>query len=142
MASDHSHLLGSGENSGPAPVLDAHAHAHDHDHDSDDEMATSRPPSYHPVDHHSEQPLLKEERRGRESTGSYGNGDIEGRPMLHHHQDTRSKSPERNAELATRRKYLIAAIFLVLSLVSFVAQTESAVYIQHELHWNKPYFML
>ena len=135
MASDHSHLLGSGENSGPAPVLDAHAH------DSDDEMATRRPPSYHPVDHYSEQPLLKEERRGRESTGSYGNVDIEGRPMLHH-QDMRSKSPERNAELATRRKYLIAGIFLILSLVSFVAQTESAVYIQHELHWNKPYFML
>lgn len=141
VASDHSHLLGSGENSGPAPVLDAH--------DSDDEMTTSRPPSYRPIDgnghdqygYDGHQPLLKEEQRGRSSNASYGPGDVEGRPMLHH-AHVRSQSPGKDAEKATRRKYMIAAVFLLLSLVSFVAQTESAVYIQHELHWNKPYFML
>jgi drug/metabolite transporter (DMT)-like permease len=42
----------------------------------------------------------------------------------------------------TRRKYIYASFFLVLSLVSFVIQTETAVYIQHELKWKKAYCML
>ncbi|RMZ75524.1 hypothetical protein DV738_g5417, partial [Chaetothyriales sp. CBS 135597] len=42
----------------------------------------------------------------------------------------------------TRRKYVYAAFFLLLSLVSFVVQTETAVYIQHDLKWNKAYCML
>ncbi|RMD40189.1 hypothetical protein DV735_g4935, partial [Chaetothyriales sp. CBS 134920] len=42
----------------------------------------------------------------------------------------------------TRRKYVYAAFFLLLSLVSFVVQTETAVYIQHELKWDKAYCML
>ena len=41
-----------------------------------------------------------------------------------------------------RRKYIYASFFLVLSLVSFVVQTETAVYIQHELGWNKAYCMM
>jgi drug/metabolite transporter (DMT)-like permease len=45
-------------------------------------------------------------------------------------------------ENLTRRKYYYAAFFLVVSLVSFVVQTETAVYIQHELKWNKAYCML
>ncbi|KAF9886326.1 hypothetical protein FE257_011585 [Aspergillus nanangensis] len=99
----------------------------------------------HP-DAHSHQPLLKdEENRGRLSNASFGNGDVEGRPMLHHHTrrpTIRSGSPEHTAERATRRKYFIASGFLLLSLASFVVQTETAVYIQHELHWDKPYCML
>ncbi|KAI5307329.1 hypothetical protein KEM56_007263 [Ascosphaera pollenicola] len=43
---------------------------------------------------------------------------------------------------ATRRKYIYASFFLALSLVSFVVQTETAVYIQKELGWVKPYCML
>lgn len=35
-----------------------------------------------------------------------------------------------------------AAFFLLVSLISFVVQTETAVYIQHELHWDKAYCML
>lgn len=104
----------------------------------------SSPPAYRRVDGHDshEQPLLKEEQRGRLSNSSFhADGDIEGRPMLHH-ANVRSQDPAKCAEQATRRKYMIAAIFLILSLVSFVAQTESAVYIQHELRWDKPYFML
>lgn len=54
----------------------------------------------------------------------------------------RSRSPEYDAAQATRKKYMVAAGFLVLSLVSFVIQTETAVYIQHELGWDKPYCML
>jgi drug/metabolite transporter (DMT)-like permease len=37
---------------------------------------------------------------------------------------------------------MLAGIFLLLSLVSFVIQTETAVYIQHELGWKKAYSML
>ena len=64
--------------------------------------------------------------------------------MLHHSRrpTIRSRSPENTADRATRRKYIIASGFLVLSLVSFVVQTETAVYIQHDLGWDKPYCML
>ena len=54
----------------------------------------------------------------------------------------RSRSPDTQARLATRKKYTYAAFFLGLSLISFVVQTETAVYIQHELGWNKAYCML
>lgn len=37
---------------------------------------------------------------------------------------------------------MLAGICLMISLVSFVVQTETAVYIQHELKWNKAYCML
>lgn len=52
------------------------------------------------------------------------------------------RDPITQAKLETRKKYTYAAIFLVLSLVSFTVQTETAVYIQHELKWEKPYCML
>lgn len=52
------------------------------------------------------------------------------------------RDPQAQAHLETRRKYTYAAIFLVLSLISFTVQTETAVYIQHELKWEKPYCML
>ena len=55
----------------------------------------------------------------------------------------RSKSPTyATPENLTRRKYIYASFFLLVSLVSFVVQTETAVYIQHELGWNKAYCML
>jgi len=52
------------------------------------------------------------------------------------------RDPESQARYETKRKYTYAAIFLALSLVSFTVQTETAVYIQHELKWEKPYCML
>ena len=52
------------------------------------------------------------------------------------------RDPVTQAKLETRKKYTLAAIFLVLSLISFTVQTETAVYIQHELKWEKPYCML
>ncbi|KAJ5418902.1 uncharacterized protein N7487_002452 [Penicillium crustosum] len=72
------------------------------------------------------------------------NADAEGRPMLHETRrpTIQSKSPERDAAKATRKKYLVASGFLLLSLISFVVQTETASYIQNELHWKKPYCML
>ncbi|KAA8895280.1 hypothetical protein FN846DRAFT_970375 [Sphaerosporella brunnea] len=54
----------------------------------------------------------------------------------------RSRSPSAAKEAATKRKYVLAAVFLLLSLVSFVVQTETAVYIQSTLGWKKPYLML
>jgi hypothetical protein len=58
------------------------------------------------------------------------------RRSTHHFHE---RDPER---YETRRKYTYAAITLALSLVSFTVQTETAVYIQHQLKWEKPYCML
>lgn len=101
-----------------------------------------------PFDGRSRQPLLDGEQQGRMSASSFRGGDAEGRPMLHHSRRStmRSKSPEGNADALakkqTRQKYFIASGFLLLSLASFVVQTETAVYIQHDLGWDKPYCML
>jgi hypothetical protein len=57
--------------------------------------------------------------------------------------EMRSRSPTAaKKKMATRRKYALAAVFLLLSLVSFVVQTETAVHIQSVLGWKKPYLML
>jgi drug/metabolite transporter (DMT)-like permease len=61
---------------------------------------------------------------------------------VHSTHSFHERDPQAQAKLETRRKYTIAAIFLVLSLISFTVQTETAVYIQHELKWEKPYCML
>ncbi|OJJ62773.1 hypothetical protein ASPSYDRAFT_129577 [Aspergillus sydowii CBS 593.65] len=101
-----------------------------------------------PFDGRSRQPLLDPEQQGRMSANSFRGGDAEGRPMLHHSRRStmRSKSPEGSADALakqqTRQKYFIASGFLLLSLASFVVQTETAVYIQHDLGWDKPYCML
>ena len=54
----------------------------------------------------------------------------------------RESDPDVEHKAATRKRYTYAAFFLLLSLISFTVQTETAVYIQHELHWNKAYAML
>jgi hypothetical protein len=61
------------------------------------------------------------------------------RRSTHHFHE---RDPETQAKLETRKKYTYAAITLALSLVSFTVQTETAVYIQHQLKWEKPYCML
>lgn len=135
MASDESYLLQTWENKSPEPVRDSQ--------ESDRDPEMSRPSLHQATDGRDEQPLLKNEQR-RFSGAEFESGDAEGRPMLHHSRrpTIRSKSPEGDAKQATRRKYMIASGFLLLSLTSFVIQTETAVYIQHELHWDKPYCML
>jgi len=98
-----------------------------------------RPPSLRPSDGRSHMPLLKDERGRNSYDGSNGSA----RPgFLSRRSTFRSKSPEMEASSALRKKYTYAAFFLILSLVSFVIQTETAVYIQHELGWNKAYAML
>lgn len=64
----------------------------------------------------------------------------EGMSRSTHHFHERD--PQTQAKFETRRKYTYAAITLALSLVSFTVQTETAVYIQHQLKWEKPYCML
>lgn len=97
-----------------------------------------RPSMHRPSDGRSQVPLLKDER-GRPSY----DGEANVRPGVITRRSTfRSKSPDFAGASATRKKYTYAAFFLGLSLISFVIQTETAVYIQHELKWNKAYCML
>ncbi len=111
--------------------------------DSEDEMGDRRPPLHRPTDGRSHQPLLHKDDEERGRTGYDDSSDLPERPTLFSRRSTmRSRSPDTQAKLATRKKYTYAAFFLGLSLVSFVIQTETAVYIQHELGWNKAFCML
>lgn len=108
---------------------------------SDEEaaMGENRPQLHRPSDKRFQTPLLKDER-GRPS---YDGPNGSARPAFATKRSTfRSRSPDMEGSSATRKKYTYAAFFLVLSLVSFVIQTETAVYIQHELKWKKAYAML
>jgi hypothetical protein len=71
-------------------------------------------------------------------------GDYEERePSTHiRHSRFREQDPEQLAKQATKKRYTYAACFLLVSLISFAVQTETAVYIQHNLGWKKPYCML
>jgi hypothetical protein len=79
-------------------------------------------------------PLLGSHKRDDEGTES---GTLSRSTHTFHERD-----PASQAHLETRKRYTYAAIFLALSLVSFTVQTETAVYIQHELKWEKPFCML
>ncbi|KAF2102665.1 hypothetical protein NA57DRAFT_31985 [Rhizodiscina lignyota] len=94
-----------------------------------------RPPLHRHHDGRSQQPLL---------TGkppAYDDRDdlpaVSPRRSTFHERD-----PDVLAARATRQRYIYASFFLVLSLVSFVVQTETAVYIANELKWRKSYCML
>ncbi|KAH0615248.1 uncharacterized protein H6S33_000884 [Morchella sextelata] len=112
--------------------------------DSDDEMWDwdIRPkPSEGP----SAEPLLSEEASGDRERGrsSYEGVEVDERARERRRHEMRSRSPtSASARAENRKKYVMAAIFLVLSLVSFVVQTETAQYIQLELGWQKAYAML
>jgi hypothetical protein len=117
--------------------------------DNFDGMGDGRPGLFtRPSDGRSQQPLLHkdDDERGRTGYNADGTADpamLERRASTFDRRSTmRSRSPDTQAKLATRQKYTYAAFFLVLSLVSFVIQTETAVYIQSELGWNKAYCML
>lgn len=114
---------------------------------SDDDMSSARPSMHRPGGglSNSQVPLLQEDKdhsgRGREP---YQDAHGSARPGFAARRSTfRSRSPSFAVpENQTRRKYIYAAFFLLLSLVSFVVQTETAVYIQHTLKWKKAYCML
>ena len=106
--------------------------------DEEEDMA-GRTPLHRPDDGNSQVPLLKDER-GRQSYDS-PNGVV--RPPVTARRSTfRSRSPDMDSALTTRKKYIHAALFLGVSLVAFTVQTETAVYIQHDLGWDKAYCML
>jgi hypothetical protein len=90
----------------------------------------------HKGSHH--QPLLSNDK-SRQSYDSESHPDYPGsrRGSRFHSGDA-----EEEAAKATRKRYTYAGAFLLVSLVSFAIQTETAVYIQHNLHWNKAYCML
>lgn len=77
----------------------------------------------------------------RHAGGSSGAGTPR-RTAFSRRTSLRSRSPKTNARLAARKKYTYAAVFLVISLISFCVQTELAAYVQHDLGWNKAYCML
>lgn len=105
----------------------------------EDEDMPERPAMHRPTDGQSQLPLLKDER-GRPS---YDSPHGSARPTIVARRSTfQSRSPESEALSETKRKYTYAALCLVLSLVSFVVQTETAVYIQKEMEWDKAYCML
>ena len=103
-------------------------------------MEDIRPPMHRPTDgRSSHMPLLKDER-GR---SSYDAPNGSARPPFAARRSTfRSRSPDMEGSSAIKKKYAYAAFFLVLSLVTFVIQTETASYIQTELGWDKAYAML
>ncbi|KFY13848.1 hypothetical protein V491_06241, partial [Pseudogymnoascus sp. VKM F-3775] len=116
---------------------------YDHEDESEtDEMGERRPPYNRHKDGRSGQPLLHklDDERGRARATP---------PLSPAHttfsrrSTMRSRSPaDAQSLLETKKKYTYAAFFLGLSLVSFVIQTETAVYIQHDLGWDKAYCML
>lgn len=129
------HINGDGALTDPADFSDLES--------DPDEMDDRRPPLHRPTDGRSHQPLLgkdDDEERGR--MGYETSMDSPERPHFSRRSTMRSRSPDTQAKLATKKKYTYAAFFLGLSLISFVIQTETAVYIQHELGWNKAYCML
>ena len=135
-------------------------HEHDHYYEDenvkydDDENSNSEMPSdlrqspvNRHVDTHSQTPLLHTGNgtangNGQQTRLSYDSPRI--RPTLpKKHSNFREQDPSSTAAAAaTRKRYTYAAVFLAISLVSFAIQTETAVYIQHNLHWKKAYCML
>ncbi len=103
-------------------------------------MVDSRAPLHRSTDGKSHVPLLKDEE-ARSSYDGPLNGSV--RPASIARSSTfQSLSQDMDGASSVKKKYTYAAFFLSLSLVSFVVQTETAVYIQHELGWNKAYAML
>lgn len=114
------------------------------DYDFDEWDPTSPPPSDMPSD------LRPVVDRGKQHTpllsadqGQYQDYESPNRQSLRTRRSTfKERDPEVTAKNAAGKKYVYAGCFLVLSLIAFTVQTETAVYIQHNLHWNKAYCML
>ncbi|TPX06732.1 uncharacterized protein E0L32_002228 [Thyridium curvatum] len=63
------------------------------------------------------------------------------RPTFSRRSTMRSRSPPAHARMAARKKYMYAAFFLVVSLVSFTVQTMLGAWVQRN-GWDKAYCML
>ena len=136
--------LGTGAVSAPVPRRDGHDEGEEYhselELEDEQDLMAERPQLHRPTHGRSHVPLLKDEERGRRS---YDAPNGSARPPFSARSSTfRSRSPDFDPQNATRKKYIYAAFFLGLSLVSFVVQTETAIYIQHVLKWDKAYCML
>ncbi|KAI1098386.1 hypothetical protein F4804DRAFT_324967 [Jackrogersella minutella] len=131
--------------------------AYDSEEEHDAMSDSKRPAFLRPTDGRSATPLLKksdDEDRGRPRYNnsrptsplhvpvSTPSSVSSSRPAFSRRSTMRSRSPDTQARMAARKKYTYAAIFLVISLVSFCVQTELGRYVQHELGWDKAYCML
>lgn len=93
-------------------------------------------------------PSLERHDKGRSSQPLLSSKDHPGydsppRPRTtSRHSRMHERDPEIGARNATKRRYMLASIFLMLSLITFAVQTETAVYITKRLHWEKSYCML
>lgn len=105
--------------------------------DVEDMPSDLRPPSHRPGSHAHSPLLSSDKQQGHERQLSPAQSLSHRRSARFHERD-----PDAMAKAATRKRYTYAACFLAVSLVSFAVQTETAVYIQHNLHWNKAYCML
>ncbi len=76
------------------------------------------------------------------TTRENGNGAAPRPSDLRRRSTFHERDPDLEAKTATRKRYTYAACFLLISLVAFTVQTETAVYIQHNLRWKKAYAML
>ncbi|KAG4223006.1 hypothetical protein PC116_g28521, partial [Phytophthora cactorum] len=125
--------------------------------DDDGTMPDSakRPGFLRPSDGRSVTPLLKKSDDDDRGRTRYNNSrptsplpipavttPASDRPTFSRRSTMRSRSPDTQARMAARKKYTYAAIFLVVSLISFCVQTELGRYVQHELGWDKAYCML
>lgn len=120
----------------------------DNNNEADGDMPSDlRPPLHRPSDGRSHTPLLSPtlSLNGGEHAREQSSDRIPPmtRPTPPRRKSTlHERDPSDGGAAATRQRYTYAAFFLVLSLISFTVQTETAVYIQHTLHWNKAYCML
>ncbi|KZF19623.1 hypothetical protein L228DRAFT_270950 [Xylona heveae TC161] len=133
---------------GPEPDLDTSytyvaSEEFDHDHDNldHDDSAMARPPYHRPGEGRSQLPLLHD--ADDDPRPNYESSNRANRPRpLSRSSTFHERDPVAHAKAEAKKKYVYAAGFLVLSLISFTVQTETAVYIQHTLGWNKAYCML
>ncbi|KAK3296664.1 uncharacterized protein B0H64DRAFT_106517 [Chaetomium fimeti] len=145
------------------PLLTNSKHDHDHDHDYDEANDRHRPSSRSSSRDASPLPTSKPTPYPR-LTPSFASAPTDLLSPHHHHPNhtrpslarrttatsttttMRSRSPTYATAAAARaeaqRKYTFAAFFLVVSLVSFTAQTILASHIQHDRGWDKAYCML
>lgn len=105
----------------------------------DDDMPSDLRPDRSGGKSHSHLPLLGKssyDDAEDDSPISRSVGTLSRKSTLH------ERDPEVEARNSTRKRYLISGGFLFISLIAFTVQTETAVYIQHNLKWNKAYCML
>jgi len=102
------------------------------DEEEEEDMPSDLRPSLD--QHDGRQPLL--------SNKVHPGYDSPSRPQVSRQTSMHERDPDLEAKSATKRRYMLASIFLILSLISFTVQTETAVYITRQLQWNKSYCML